>query len=673
MPGEKPDKTTKRTFADMASEASIGTLLSDRALNDTDNAEGFNMPFIMGPIFDVIRNKETVNPLTVGIYGGWGTGKTSAMRWLHEIIKESNKLEKPEPKVIPVWFYPWKYQSKDDVWRGIIAEVILATLDKTTLMEAGIADLLAADGQEKIKNAIKKFGPTLGNAFIEACLSLDPENKSYFSKITKICRDVKKNLHPESRFLNAFETELKTWIKKFLGNERIVVFIDDLDRCLPEVTLQVLEALKLYLNIEKLVFVVGVDNHVVEQIVIKHYDTQGVDKEKASQYLAKMFQIEVNVGPTEQEIDTYFKETVGNLSVWESVKDDYKKVLSKAIIGIADRNPRDIKRIANAALLGGMGAQWNQTNDENAFAIGAMIRLVQQEIPSNLKKTIGDTQGDLFLHEVSNLIIAGKREEIETAILEKQIVENSATPSEKRVDLSKIPELNISDWRPFYPIFDLPKPKASRILDLLVIPYPEKSGTFAQPTIIDESDPVLAALKENPNPRQLFLSSNKVTDLSLSYLSRLTNLEDLDVSFSQITDQGLSKLLELQSLKSLVLQNTQITNLGLRPLREFSRLESISLDMTKITDFGLSSLVGLTSLKSLLAAYTNISDNALRYIGQAPQLQVLSLHDTKITDVGLKHLTSLTRLVHLYLLNTQVTDVGCKELEAAIPGLMIFH
>jgi len=42
-------------------------------------------------------------------------------------------------------------------------------------------------------------------------------------------------------------------------DDRMVIFIDDLDRCLPEVALQVLEALKLYFNIDGVAFVLGID------------------------------------------------------------------------------------------------------------------------------------------------------------------------------------------------------------------------------------------------------------------------------------------------------------------------------------------------------------------------------------------------------------------------------
>ena len=58
------------------------------------------------------------------------------MKWLEARLKDWNahvkKLRREKPTntlyVVPAWFYPWKYQEREDVWRGLVAEVILACL-----------------------------------------------------------------------------------------------------------------------------------------------------------------------------------------------------------------------------------------------------------------------------------------------------------------------------------------------------------------------------------------------------------------------------------------------------------------------------------------------------------------------------------------------------------------
>lgn len=232
------------------------TALSDHPLEPASGwIDRFNFPFQLGAVYDIIRHPETETPLSIGLYGDWGAGKTSAMKWLEGLLHIWNERDgHAETKTIPVWFYPWKYQTREDVWRGIVAEVLLATMDKK------------AASPERVLFAVKRFGAFLGKSFVRALSSLkltakDPtgllgEGEVTFQAVEGILEDFQDLNRPERAYLNQFESMLSNWIKESLGqNERLVIFIDDLDRCLPDVTLEVLEALKLYLNIRGLVFV----------------------------------------------------------------------------------------------------------------------------------------------------------------------------------------------------------------------------------------------------------------------------------------------------------------------------------------------------------------------------------------------------------------------------------
>jgi len=48
---------------------------------------------------------ETTNPLTIGIFGHWGTGKTSMMRLMEQVISD-------EPNAAAVWFNAWQYEKE---------------------------------------------------------------------------------------------------------------------------------------------------------------------------------------------------------------------------------------------------------------------------------------------------------------------------------------------------------------------------------------------------------------------------------------------------------------------------------------------------------------------------------------------------------------------------------
>ena len=94
--------------------------------------------------------------MAIAVYGDWGTDKMTAMKWLHGLIDEWNEKGKAEKKmkIRPVWFYPWKYDNKEDVWRGLIAEVIINSID---VKGATI---------QTVKNAAEQFGLFLGRSFL---------------------------------------------------------------------------------------------------------------------------------------------------------------------------------------------------------------------------------------------------------------------------------------------------------------------------------------------------------------------------------------------------------------------------------------------------------------------------------------------------------------------------
>lgn len=353
------EETQFGKFARRIPELSI---VSDNPLKAKDvEDEQFNLRYRVGPIFDIIRHDSTQTPMTIAIYGTWGTGKTTAMEWLDRLLKGwngylgKNPAIKKQRKVRTVWFYPWKYHKKEDVWRGLVSEVILKSID---VKEMTI---------ERVKKAVKDFGVFLGRGFINVIASTTIKATDAIevdlSVVKDILADFDKTAHPEKAFLNEFEDTLKKWIAETISSkkERMVIFIDDLDRCTPDVAFEVLEALKLYLNIEDLIFVIGLDREVIDKVVEDHYEKIGfkteAEKTKCKKYLDKMFQVEVKVGPSRKQIEDYtgyildqneFLKNNLNTKEYGAVKD--------VVLSLAGRNPREIKRLVNSALMEGMGA-----------------------------------------------------------------------------------------------------------------------------------------------------------------------------------------------------------------------------------------------------------------------------------------------------------------------------
>ena len=431
---KEKSKRTKKAVDDFALRPPKLSILSDHPLKedvayDTDR---FNLRYWVGPVYDIIRHEKTDMPMTIAIYGGWGTGKTTAMKWLHGLLDDWNEKPTNRIKVWPVWFYPWKYDKKEDVWRGLIAEVILKILESKKA------------SAKNIITSARRFGGFLGKSFLSALESLNlkisakvVEAESDVGKaIENIKKEWEKEYHHEKAFLNEFENTLSEWIKdknNLSENERMVIFIDDLDRCMPEIALPVLEALKLYLNIEKLIFIVGVDNVIVEKLVVEHYRRLGllkgekekaregekediiIDKQGAENYLAKMFQVEVALAPNEQQIRDYLSDLLSKITYWnENLSTEYQKLFRGILLELAGRNPREVKRILSSAMMAGAGTEMikvEKGKHRPTFAQGLQdffIRKILKDYYGTIDKMVDTDNGRDFLGEWSQFVIEHK-------------------------------------------------------------------------------------------------------------------------------------------------------------------------------------------------------------------------------------------------------------------------
>ena len=387
------------------------TALSDHPLDAEQGwIDRFNFPFQLGAVYDILRHPETQTPLTVGIYGDWGTGKTSAMKWLEGLLHVWNKegTDAQQVTTIPVWFYPWKYQTREDVWRGIVAEIVLATIDARQV------------SPERVLFAVKRFGAFLGKSFVRALSSVklkakDPtgvlgEGEVTFQAVEKILEDFQDLSHPERAYLNKFESMLGNWLKESLGSrERLILFVDDLDRCLPDVTLEVLEAIKLYLNIPGLIFVVGLDKDVVESIVLDHYERRGVSEEKGREYLAKMFQVDVHLFRMQQAVDEFIADQLAAFDLYSSeLRESQKSVFKQVFARYSGDSPREVKRVINAAMIAARGWTTFYMGEEEqrlAFNEGLQrhfVRLRLREL--GREKMLSSNEGNAFLSQWSDVL-----------------------------------------------------------------------------------------------------------------------------------------------------------------------------------------------------------------------------------------------------------------------------
>ena len=269
---------------------------------DTPTKEGLGFKDYAEALVNIILDSES--PFTIGILGKWGVGKTSLMQTMFE------KLEAKRNGVIPVWFNAWRSERERNL--AIIP-----------LLEALMGEIKDRDLRRTITNILKsiklKFGP-----FELELGKVGSQNQ------------VEGDLYYDN--LKAIETTLEDSKKK------IVVFIDDLDRCAPNKILEVLESTKVFLDIKGFVYVLGLNDDVAVKAIDQKYKDLGVN---GRDYLEKILQIPFRIPDwnvhergkciedliKNDKIDSAYKET------FETYKDIIKEVI--------ERTPRQVKQFIN--------------------------------------------------------------------------------------------------------------------------------------------------------------------------------------------------------------------------------------------------------------------------------------------------------------------------------------
>lgn len=172
----------------------------------------------------------------VGLYGEWGTGKTSVLRFVASMAEQDGH--------IIVWFDPWAYANKADLWRAFVLNL--------------------CDTAERKLGGLSQAG--------------DLRRKSYFDKARELLRKAAQSVPGDygsaaSRGLDllrsafAFSSADVLDLKKDLDGHRIVVLIDDLDRTAAELVPEILYSLKEVMDLPGFSFICGFDPKVVGKVL----------------------------------------------------------------------------------------------------------------------------------------------------------------------------------------------------------------------------------------------------------------------------------------------------------------------------------------------------------------------------------------------------------------------
>lgn len=162
-----------------------------------------------------------------------------------------------------------------------------------------------------------------------------------------------------------------------------------------------------------------------------------------------------------------------------------------------------------------------------------------------------------------------------------------------------------------------------------------------------------------------------ITDLGLSYLKGLRQIQWLHLGSTHITDEGMAHLARLTNLQQLEIDSPLVTDVGLKHLHSLSRLTDLTLKSPLITDGGLTHLKSVVALEFLTLETASITDSGLSELSHLPKLRGLNLKGTEISDAGIPLFGRLKSLEQLNVAGTRLSPKGVAKLRALLPMIKV--
>lgn len=280
-------------------------------------------------------------PVSIGIFGNWGAGKSSLLRLIEQ------QIEKQDQKYIVINFDAWLYQGYDDA-RVSLLEVIARKLDATakgneTLLQKtknllSRVNTFRAMGLLAEGIALAHGAPTGGLFYkgvsaIEKVLSSfqgkDGINKKDFQDLQKTAKEgmetfngLIKKVPPTTppQQIDVFRKEYGEILREI--GKPLIVIIDNLDRCLPANAIHTLEAIRLFLFLPNTAFIIAADEEIIREAVAEYF--KGTSNRHQIDYIDKLIQVPIRVPRTGiLEIRSYL------FMLFASASDIQKDILEK--------------------------------------------------------------------------------------------------------------------------------------------------------------------------------------------------------------------------------------------------------------------------------------------------------------------------------------------------------
>ena len=306
---------------------------------------------------------QCIPPQVFGVHGDWGLGKTSFLHQIQWYItgdcpqqpesvteqmkKQANSPEASAPAkpcgvfrrtIQAVWFDAWRYQNEE-------VPVVALLHEMRAQLTWGTRVVNAADRTAKV-------------AVRGALLSMEDVTRKIgfqYSKLRRANREWEVENLAATLPSHTLRDHLRSAVEQLLPEEvddspppRLVVFIDDVDRCEPEAAYRLLEGLKIYLTLDNCVFVLGMNQKAIEEAIAQRMKAKSGDNPtmRAAAYMEKLCQNVWRLPAVREPAQVLHRLLEGTVKS-PTVREWVKRGVDAPEYPCLPPNPRRLKGLAN--------------------------------------------------------------------------------------------------------------------------------------------------------------------------------------------------------------------------------------------------------------------------------------------------------------------------------------
>jgi hypothetical protein len=283
----------------------------------------------------IVRNKEDTKAIL----------KINEMP-VYEFIVSGNEnlgnLTLRENNILTIWFNAWRYESEEHLALIPLMKVIAYAMGQHPIykhLRPIILRALFILGKDVLTHFAQQY--------IMTEKGIEEFEKNITNKLERSAEFEKDVLYFDG--MKKIQDEIEKILLRF-KNTRIVVFVDDLDRCDPAKALQVFESIKVFLDMKGFIFVLGLSKSALLRLIQIKLNEMGLDNTKAEEYIRKIIQVDLTIKKWTSDA---IKRVVNNLlnrldeDVRMKIKGNNQSDNLELVKDIVDLNPRQAKRLTN--------------------------------------------------------------------------------------------------------------------------------------------------------------------------------------------------------------------------------------------------------------------------------------------------------------------------------------